>query len=89
MLMRIRSLLASLVLLGWPLVAHPARAAAGGDYQPYSPGDAAEQVSAPLFVVLAYSAIWIVLLLFVVSLWRRQRRVETEMEQLRQQLGGR
>jgi CcmD family protein len=61
-------------------------AAPSGDYQPYQPPAAAESVSAPLYVVLAYSAIWLVLLLFVASVWRRQRRVEVEIEQMRHQL---
>jgi len=58
--------------------------AAGKGYEPYAP--AAEQVSAPLFVILAYSAIWLVLLLFVLSVWVRQRRVTSELAQIRRQL---
>jgi CcmD family protein len=59
----------------------------GGDYQPYV-APQAEILSTPLFVLIAYSAIWIVLLIFVGSVWRRQRRVEAELELLRQRLGG-
>jgi CcmD family protein len=65
---------------------HQAWAAPSGDYQPYQPPASTESVSAPLYVVLAYSAIWLVLLLFVASVWRRQRRVELEIEQMRHQL---
>lgn len=61
-------------------------AAPEADYQPYQAPASAEGVSAPLYVVLAYSAIWLVLLLFVASVWRRQRRVEAEIEQMRHQL---
>jgi len=61
-------------------------AAADPDYQPYAPAPAAEQVSAPLFVVVAYSLIWLVLLGFVVSVWLRQRSIGLELEQLRRQL---
>jgi CcmD family protein len=57
-------------------------------YQPYVATSATDPISAPLFVVLAYSAIWLVLLLFVLSVWRRQQRVEAEMEQLKKKLGG-
>ena len=64
-----------------------AAAAAPADYQPYVP-PAASEVSAPLYVVIAYSAIWLVLLLFVISVWRRQRRVEEEIAGLRQLLAG-
>jgi CcmD family protein len=63
-----------------------ASAAPSGDYQPYQPSASAEGVSAPLYVVLAYSAIWLVLLLFVASVWRRQRQVELEIERMRHQL---
>jgi CcmD family protein len=71
------------------VIALAARAAAASpaDYQPYVPPAAAE-VSAPLYVVIAYSAIWLVLLLFVASVWRRQRRVEEEIAGLRQLLAG-
>ena len=65
-----------------------AQAGTGGGYQPYVPAAGAHEVSAPLFVVLAYSAIWLVLLSFIISVWRRQRKVEAELESLRQQLGG-
>jgi CcmD family protein len=73
------------LLLG--LLPRWARAAgdAAGDYQPYVPGSA-EQVSAPLFVVLAYSVIWIVVLLYVLSVWLRQRRVAAELTQVRREL---
>jgi CcmD family protein len=63
-----------------------ARAAEDGGYQPYSPSGA-EEVSAPLHVVIAYSAIWVVLVGFVLSVFRRQRRVELEIERLRRELG--
>ncbi len=56
-----------------------------GDYQPYVP-PASEAVSAPLFVVIAYAAIWVVLVIFLASVWRRQRRVEQELRDLEQRL---
>jgi uncharacterized protein HemY len=78
-------LLKLLFLLAAALLATPAYAAPGGDgYTPYVP--TTEQVSAPLFVIVAYSIIWLTLLLFVVSLWVRQRRVAVDIEQLRRQL---
>ena len=33
-------------------------------------------------------AIWLVLLLFVLSIWWRQRKVNTELEQLQQKVEG-
>jgi len=61
----------------------PAWASRTEDYQPYQ---GAEQVSAPLLVVIAYSAIWLVLLGFVASVWRRQRQVQADLAQLERQL---
>ncbi len=62
--------------------------AAAQDYKPFTPGaEDTGQVSAPLFVVLAYSLIWVVLLLFVASVYRRQKLVEQELEDLRKELG--
>lgn len=58
---------------------------AADGFKPWKP-PATEQVSAPLFVVIAYSAIWLVVLVFVVSVWTRQRRVEQELQRLRAQL---
>lgn len=83
----LRPMAAALLLL---IITLPALHAYGdqGDYQPYKPPASAEQVSAPLFVVLAYSLIWIVLLGFVVSVWRRQDRVMVELEQLERQIRG-
>ena len=59
----------------------PAKKAPAGGYKPWTPPNK-EQVSAPLFVVLAYSAIWLAVLAFVFSVWTRQRRVERELAQL-------
>jgi CcmD family protein len=71
------------LLLVLSLLLPPALAAA--DYQPYTPPESGE-VPAPLYVVLAYSAIWLVLLVFVASVWLRQRRVELELKGLQRQL---
>ena len=76
------------LLLTLPFVVTSRAAFAAEDYAPYNTGAAAEQVSAPLFVVIAYSVIWIALVGFVVSVWRRQRQLERELETLRQQLEG-
>jgi CcmD family protein len=59
--------------------------AADPEYQPYTP-ETGEAVSAPLFVVIAYSAIWLVLVGFVVAVWRRQREVQRELELLKTEL---
>lgn len=81
----VRGAVAALMSLSVLLLSTWAAAAAAGDYEPYTP-PAQGQVSAPLFVLLAYSAIWVLLLLFVLSVWQRQRRVEDEVARLRRQL---
>jgi hypothetical protein len=58
---------------------------AGGDYKPYVP-PAASETSTPLFVIIAYSAIWLILMFFLVSIWMRQRRVDDELRTLRRRL---
>ena len=74
----------SLLLLLAPLLS--LAAAGGGDYKPYVP-PAAGEGSTPLFVIIAYSAIWLVLMLFLVSVWWRQRRVDEEIRALQRRLG--
>jgi CcmD family protein len=56
------------------------------DYQPYSAATSSSGPSEMLFVLIAYFAIWFIVLLFVISIWRRQLRVESELEQLQRQL---
>jgi heme exporter protein CcmD len=84
------SALALLLLAGSEVLAaapQGAGEAAGSGYERYAPPQAAASVSAPLYVVLAYSLIWLVLVAFVASVWRRQRQVEQELRQLEQRLG--
>jgi hypothetical protein len=69
------------LIAAWLATGVAARAETGGDFRPYVP-PAAEQVSAPLLVLLAYAALWLVLLLFVASIWRRQQRLEAELAEL-------
>lgn len=76
------------LLMTLPFVVASRTAVAAEDYVPYDAGAKADQVSAPLFVVIAYSLIWIALIGFVVSVWRRQRRLEHELDLLRRQLEG-
>jgi CcmD family protein len=74
---RLRALLA-----GAATLLAPALVRAGSvSYKPYRP-ETAETVSAPLLVVVAYSAIFVVLLFYVVLLFARQRRAEREIEEL-------
>lgn len=58
------------------------------DYADYDPATAVPEVSAPLFVVLAYSAIWLCVVGYAVMIWRRQRRIDEQLAELRQRLAG-
>lgn len=63
-------------------------AAAAEVYEAYAGGDAAQQISAPLFVVLAYSAIWLAVLGYLVLLWRRAGQVREELHRMEGRLRG-
>lgn len=80
-----RWLAACLVALA-ALLLHVRAWATEAGYQPYQPGSEHAAVSAPLFVVIAYSAIWLVVTGFVVMVWRKQREVERELERLSREL---
>ena len=56
------------------------------EWQEYDPQSAVGAVDIPLFVILAYSAVWLVTLAFVVATWRRQARVHAQMNELQQRL---
>ncbi len=77
------------ILLGMPLIAlihlPYSWAASSADYEPYIPPTNPTE-SASLFVILAYSTIWLVLLFFVLTVWRRQKKVEAELRALHERL---
>jgi len=88
---RARNLAASLGRRVAPVVAALVTLAAGGaalagEYEPYTGAGGKQQVSASLFVVLAYSAIWLAVLVFVVMLWRRLGQVREELHRLEERL---
>jgi CcmD family protein len=76
-----RALLGALAVHVLALAFAPVARAAEGGFKPYRP-ESAETVSAPVLVVLAYSAIFVVLVVFVISLFARQRRAEREIAEL-------
>lgn len=86
LLRTVRRLWCAGLCLAVVLAAPFASASPTPDYQPYTPAESQGGLSTPLSLVLAYSAIWLVVVLFVVSVWRRQRRVEGELVVLRQRL---
>ena len=56
------------------------------EYTAYDPSTAQSQVSAPLYVIIAYAVIWLLILYFAVVLWRRQQRIDLELQTARSQL---
>jgi len=59
-------------------------------FQPFVPGQGAvEQLPATPLVFTAYALVWIILVLYVWSIWRRLGRVETEVRALQQKGGAR
>ena len=45
-----------------------------------------ESISAPLLVACAYGFIWLVVLFYVFSIWRRGKTTENEIDELRRKL---
>lgn len=79
------------VLLGLPVVvaaAQPPSQPQGG-FVPIDQLPAPESFPAAPLVIAAYAVAWIVIFLYVWSVWRRLNRVETELKQALQQSGGR
>ncbi|MCC6751860.1 MAG: CcmD family protein [Deltaproteobacteria bacterium] len=79
----LRRLLLTVALTLLPL----AQAMADEAYEDFTPQPLTDP-KAPLHVVLSYSAIWMLILLFVVSVWRRQARVAAELKELEKQVRG-
>lgn len=96
--LRIAALAVVLVALCWAPGVHAgpdsgagAKAAAapasgGAGYSSWKPSSKDQGESATRYVVVAYSAIWIVLVSFVAAVWLRQRKVEQELAELKQRL---
>ena len=66
------------------------------EFRPVEPGQVADTVSATLMVAIAYSLMWIFVVLFLFALWRRSQRREADvaalegrLNQLDQQLADR
>ena len=59
-------------------------------FQPFVPGQGAvEQLPATPLVFTAYALVWIIVVIYVWSIWRRLARVETEVRALQQKGGAR
>jgi len=69
------------------LLAAPAAAfqpSAQGGFVPVTPLSAAEQLPAAPLLITAYAFVWVAVLVYVWSIWRRLGKVEHEMHALQQ-----
>jgi CcmD family protein len=91
--MTIRRLLApcaallSLVWLAAPVLAQSQPAQT--EFVPLSQVPRTEQIPAAPFVFIAYAIVWLFVLFYVWTLWRRQGRVEKELQELQHRMGER
>ncbi|MEI6668277.1 MAG: CcmD family protein [Acidobacteriota bacterium] len=67
----------------------PPAGQAPGDFLPVSSLPAVEQLPAAPLMIGAYAVVWVVLLVYVWSIWRRMKKVEGELADLRSRLQSR
>jgi CcmD family protein len=58
------------------------------EFVPVKPGEGTEQLPAGPLVVIAYAIIWLALMGYLWTIWRRLGTVETEMRALGQKRSG-
>lgn len=75
----------STFLLGLLVLATPWLARAD-EFVNVDPSKVDKPTSAPLFVIISYSAIWLVVVFFAFLLWRRQSAVREELERAQARL---
>jgi CcmD family protein len=73
------------------LIAAPAFALQAGqnEFVPVSQVPASEQIPAAPLLIAAYAFVWVALLAYVWSIWRRLGRVEADMQALARRTGER
>jgi len=82
----LRALLLGLVLISTPALAQPQPAqpsapAARDEFVPVTDLPDSEKLPAAPYLIAAYSIVWLVLLGYVWSIWRRLGQVEAELKQ--------
>jgi CcmD family protein len=75
----------SLVWFAAPLLAQEPQ----NEFVPLSEVPRSEQIPAAPFVFIAYAIVWLAVLFYVWTLWRRQGRVEKELQELQHKMGER
>jgi CcmD family protein len=92
--MKMRRLARLVLLLGWLVPAMALAQGAGGkkdgEWENVPAGmmmqPPGESIPASTLVGVAYGFIWVMVAGFVVSVWRRQQRLEQEIDELRRRL---
>ena len=75
---------------GFLLAAAPALAQQPqGEFVPLRDVPRSEQIPAAPFVFIAYAIVWLFVLFYVWTLWRRQGTVEKELQDLQHKMGER
>jgi len=74
-----------LLLAAAPLLAQEPQ----NEFVPLSEVPRTEQIPAAPFVFVAYAIVWLAVLFYVWTLWRRQGRVERELQDLQHKMGSR
>lgn len=82
--------LVMLALLSMPVMAQPTqpppKPAAQDGFVPIDQLAPKEELPAAPLVIAAYAIAWIVIFVYVVSLWRRQHKVEAEIAEVNRRL---
>jgi hypothetical protein len=73
----------SLMVIATPILAQEAAGAQGG-FVKVGPGSVVEQLPAAPLVISAYAFVWIALMVYLWSIWRRLGKVEADMRALEQ-----
>ena len=56
--------------------------AAQGEFVPVKPGEGTEQLPAGPLVIVAYAVIWVAMMFYLWTIWRRLNKVESDMRAL-------
>lgn len=78
--------------LAWPalVLAAQGQTAATEGFEPVKPGDlVTEQLPAAPLVFAAYAFVWLALIVYIFSLWRRMSRVERDLADVNARLKAR
>ena len=89
---RVMATIGSMLLTAGSLLAAsqpPPGTAAQGDFVPVSAVQSVEQLPAAPFLIAAYVVVWLALLIYVWSIWRRMKKIERDLADLRKRVQSR